>query len=130
MTNNCKNISFPHGTIRTGRTNKIVLPILALLILAVPSLLAQSDPTDLEQYMLELTNRARANGNAEALREGQIPSVNEGPPDILGEIWTILNTAQPLAWNALLKNSALGQANLLQNDDQFFINPPCGFPAR
>jgi hypothetical protein len=54
-------------------------------------------PTEYEQYMLELLNRARANPDAEVTRTG-LSDLNEGPPAT-----AITNTAkQPLAFNQTL----------------------------
>src|SRR3954454_7428063 len=77
-------------------------------------------PTNDEQFMLELTNRARANGNTEATRLG-ISGVNEGPPTLGPDQWTIMATVQPLSWNPKLQNAAQGQADILNNGDQFFV---------
>jgi hypothetical protein len=76
-------------------------------------------PTPEQQYMLELINRARANGGAEATRLG-LSGLQEGPPSIGGEAWTINNTNQPLSWNPLLFNAAQAHAKNLNNGDQFF----------
>jgi uncharacterized protein YkwD len=76
-------------------------------------------PTNDEQYMLELVNRARVNGDAEAARLG-LSSLNEGPPTEGSDPWTILSATQPLSWNPKLQNAAQGQADVLQNGDQFF----------
>ena len=63
---------------------------------------------------------ARANGGAEATRLG-LSGLQEGPPSINGELFTIANTAQPLSWNPLLYNCAQGHAKLLNDNDQFFL---------
>ena len=78
------------------------------------------NPTNEEQYMLELINRARADGGAEAARIG-LSGLQEGPPSINGEPWTIPNSVQPLSWNPLLRNAAQGQAKILNDADQFFL---------
>lgn len=78
------------------------------------------NPTSEQQYMLELINRARANGGAEATRLG-LSGLQEGPPSVGGEAWTIQNSVQPLSWNPLLFNAAQGQATNLNNADQFFL---------
>ena len=70
--------------------------------------------------MLELINRARANGGAEATRLG-LSGLQEGPPNINGESSTIANTAQPLSWNPLLFNCAQNHSKLLNDNDQFFL---------
>src|SRR6478672_11594934 len=62
-------------------------------------------PSPEQQYMLELINRARADGGAEAARLG-LSGLQEGPPNINGESFTIANVAQPLSWNPLLANCA------------------------
>src|SRR3954471_10799616 len=77
------------------------------------------NPTPEQQYMLELINRARANGGAEATRLG-LSGLQEGPPSINGQPFTIANTAQPLSWNALLINCAQARAKFLNDNDQFF----------
>jgi uncharacterized protein YkwD len=77
------------------------------------------NPTPEQQYMLELINRARANGGAEATRLG-LSGLQEGPPNINGEPFTIANTAQPLSWNPLLFNCAQNHAKFLNDNDQFF----------
>jgi hypothetical protein len=79
------------------------------------------NPTPEQQYMLELINRARADGGAEAMRLG-LSGLQEGPPSINGESFTIANTAQPLSWNPLLYNCAQNHSKLLNDNDQFFLN--------
>jgi uncharacterized protein YkwD len=81
-------------------------------------------PSPEQQYMLELINRARANGGAEATRLG-LSGLQEGPPSINGQSFTIANSAQPLSWNPLLANCAQARAQFLNDNDQFFtgINP-------
>jgi hypothetical protein len=78
------------------------------------------NPTNEEQYMLELINRARADGGAEATRLG-LSGLQEGPPNYNGETWIIDNTNQPLSWNPVLFNAAQNHANELNNGDQFFV---------
>jgi len=78
------------------------------------------NPSPEQQYMLELINRARANGGAEATRLG-LSGLQEGPPSINGEAWTIENSVQPLSWNPLLANCAQAQSKLLNDSDQFFL---------
>jgi len=82
------------------------------------------------QYMLELINRARANGGAEATRlvgfanQGEPPfpgGLQEGPPSINGQSFTIANAAQPLSWNPLLATCAQNHSKLLNDSDQFFL---------
>src|SRR6476659_1442363 len=77
------------------------------------------DPTPQQQAMLELINRARANGEAEAARVG-ISGLQEGPPGLNGEVTVITNTVQPLSWSPLLLNAAQGHAERLNAGDQFF----------
>ena len=102
---------------------------LTLFVLAsASSALAQQyligNPTNEQQYMLELINRARANADAEAIRLG-IGSRQEGPPTINGQLWQIQNATQPLSWNEQLFNAAQGHATNLNNGDHFFtgLNP-------
>jgi uncharacterized protein YkwD len=77
------------------------------------------NPTNEQQYMVELINRARANGGAEATRLG-LSGLQEGPPNINGESFTIANTAQPLSWNPLLATCAQNHSKFLNDNDQFF----------
>ena len=77
-------------------------------------------PTNYQQYMLELVNRARANGGAEAARLG-LSGLQEGPPTVNGESWTIENSVQPLSWNSRLTTAAQGQSDRLNNADQFYL---------
>lgn len=72
------------------------------------------EPTNDEQYMIELINRARAIGNTEAARLG-LTSVNAGNPSITGVPWTIPVTSPPVTWNEQLAAAARGQAQLLFN---------------
>lgn len=101
----------------------------ALVIVAIFALAAQAhaqtqysigNPSNEQQYMLELLNRARANGAAEAARTG-LSSLQEGPPTVGGQAWTIANTNQPLSWNAQLATAAQNHAVNLNNADQFFL---------
>lgn len=89
--------------------------------------------------MLQVINRARAEGNAEMARLGNSPgNVNEGPPTIGGASWSIFTTAQPVAWNTQLAASSQLHANNLQTADWFFNgssygnnphSPNSSFPA-
>ncbi len=78
------------------------------------------NPSGEQQYMLELINRARADGGAEATRLG-LSGLQEGPPTVAGEPWTIENSVQPLSWNPLLAEAAQTQAENLNAADQFFL---------
>ena len=78
------------------------------------------DPTPEQQAMLELINRARANGEAEATRLKLAGGLQEGSPGINGEVTLITNTVQPLSWNPLLLNAAQSHADNLNAGDQFF----------
>jgi uncharacterized protein YkwD len=107
-------------------TVRFRLLTLTLFVLAAASpAIAQTqfsigNPTNDQQYMLELINRARADGGAEAARLG-LSGLQEGPPNINGEPFTIANSAQPLSWNAMLFTAAQNHANNLNNNDQFFF---------
>src|SRR3954468_12411260 len=106
------------STIR--RFGFVLLFVAATTIIGTTRVNAQAlysigNPSPEQQYMLELTNRARANGGAEATRlQGYTSNgsptftggLQEGPPNINGQSFTIANTAQPLSWNPLLANSA------------------------
>ena len=89
------------------------LLVLSLSFAAVASSRA-GEPTALEQYMLEMINRARADGNAEAARHS-LSGLQEGTPSINGEPWTIQAVAQPLAWSDTLASAARTQSQALFN---------------
>jgi hypothetical protein len=97
----------------------IATTTVAASVVSAQQLYSIGDPTNDQQYMLELVNRARADGGAEATRLG-LSGLQEGPPTVNGEPWTIENTVQPLSWNPQLQNAAQGQADVLNNGDQFF----------
>lgn len=108
-----------------GRMRAIAVSFLALAAAAFSTASAQTQysigyPTNEQQYMLELINRARANGGAEATRLG-LSGLQEGPPNVNGESWTIQNSVQPLSWNPLLFNAAQNHAKTLNDADQFFL---------
>src|SRR4029077_1671833 len=105
------------------RNQFIVLSI--LLTTGFSSAIAQTeysigDPTPEQQAMLELINRARANGEAEATRLKLGGGLQEGPPGLNGEVTVITNTVQPLSWSPLLLNAAQSHAENLNAGDQFF----------
>jgi uncharacterized protein YkwD len=76
-------------------------------------MLSVGSPTDLEQYAIELINRARANPSAQAARYGI--TLNEGLPS-----GTISNApAQPLAVNLPLVDSARKQSQWMIDTDTF-----------
>jgi hypothetical protein len=107
---------------RRERLTALITMLVA--VIALPRAIAQTqysigNPSPEQQYMLELINRARANGGAEATRLG-LSGLQEGPPSINGQGFTIANTAQPLSWNALLLNCAQSRAEFLNDNDQFF----------
>ena len=98
--------------------------IVLLVVASEPKAGAQTQysigyPSPEQQYMLELINRARSDGGLEATRLG-LSGLQEGPPNINGESFTIANTAQPLSWNPLLANCAQNHAKFLNDNDQFF----------
>jgi hypothetical protein len=122
------------ATVRLPLIKLTFLALAALVALASPAI-AQvqysiGNPTNEQQYMLELINRARANGGAEAARLG-LSGLQEGPPNINGQSFTIANTAQPLSWNPLLINCAQNRAKFLNDSDQFFVtgSNPHTFPG-
>ena len=82
-----------------------------------------SQPTEAEQYLLQVLNRARANGTTEMVRLGNTGSaanVNEGPPTVGGESWTIQIPIQPVAWNTALASAAQSHCNNLQSADWYY----------
>jgi len=76
-------------------------------------LLAAAAPTDLEQYLIELVNRARADPAAEAARFGI--GLNEGLA--AGTISTA--PKQPLAINPYLTDAARGHSEWMEQTDTF-----------
>ncbi|EWY40228.1 calcium-binding protein [Skermanella stibiiresistens SB22] len=72
-----------------------------------------TEPTALDQYLIELVNRARLDPAAEAARLGI--DVNQG----LAEGQISLAPKQPLAFNATLGDSALGHAQWMLETDEF-----------
>ncbi len=102
----------------------ILTALLALLCTAA-SAVAGDTPTDEEQYMLEVVNRARLNPDAEVYRlrnqtwgdtgNPQPPDLNEGiTSNLLGP-----ETRQPLAFNVDLIQSALTYSQSLLNNNAF-----------
>ena len=80
-------------------------------------------PTNNDQLMLELINRARANPEAEATRLG-LSDVNEGLS--AGTIST--DSKQPLAWNQALIDTAAGHTQAMFDLDFWdHINPQTGW---
>jgi hypothetical protein len=72
--------------------------------LAMPTLYSHGDPTDAEQYLLELINRARSDPPAEANRYGI--DLNEGPPSKP----ISPDPVPPLPFNQFLMKAATGQS--------------------
>jgi uncharacterized protein YkwD len=104
-------------------SNGLIIFLVAAVIVSRAGAQTQysiGSPTNEQQYMVELINRARADGGAEATRLG-LSGLQEGPPTVNGEAWTIANTVQPLSWNVNLFNCAQNQATNLNNGDQFFL---------
>src|SRR5262249_33925320 len=77
------------------------------------TLFAAVFPTDLEQYEVELINRARANPGAEAARD--LINLNEGLP--AGTMTTAAK--QPLAINPLLTDGARGHSQWMIDNNLF-----------
>jgi len=93
-------------------------PFCSVELLEPRQLFAATTPTDVEQYMLELINRARANPAAEASRDGI--DLNEGLP--AGTISTAAK--QPLAFNPDLIDSALGHSQWMIANQLFQHDGP------
>src|SRR6476660_485186 len=103
------------ATIMFLKVRNQFLALSFLLTAGVSSAIAQTeysigDPTPQQQAMLELINRARANGEAEATRLKLAGGLQEGSPGINGEVTVITNTVQPLSWSPLLLNAAQAHA--------------------
>lgn len=81
--------------------------------------LAAREPTEQEQYFVELINRARLDPAAEVARYS-LGSLNEGPPTLGGEAYTIQDGPhQPLAISPLIVDAAGDYATLLNDNDAF-----------
>ncbi|HSV64202.1 MAG TPA: hypothetical protein VLH83_12740 [Chthoniobacterales bacterium] len=111
-------------------SRKVRLQFFAFVVLLVAAFTVEAGaqtqysigyPSPEQQYMLELINRARSDGGLEATRVG-LSGLQEGPPNINGEVFTIANAAQPLSWNPLLAICAQNHAKFLNDNDQFFTN--------
>src|SRR3954467_11389125 len=89
---------------------RVVLPV---ELLESRCLFTAGAPTDLEQYMVELINRGRANPSAEAARYGI--ALNEGLA--AGTISTAAK--QPLAINPFLTDSAHKHSQWMIDTDTF-----------
>ena len=112
--------------------------LILLFLAAVPLSAIGGTPSDYEQYMLELINRARANPTAEVARIdaetaaqpglfgglfsfnsydswGTGPSgLNEGPPNLSGNTYTIPSAAkQPLAFNTDLLDATTTYSGIM-----------------
>ena len=103
-------------------SRKISLALLGLIscaLVALPDRLEAREPTELEQFFLELINRARANPGAAVTRLsgmpwGGTPDLNEGPPSPM-----ITNTPKPpLAFQSNLIDAASDYADLLQINEK------------
>jgi uncharacterized protein YkwD len=108
-------------------------------VLFAPSIAAARDPTNDEQYMLELINRMRTNPAGEL---HELVNINLGPPatwqnprsdnpDVASALtffnvnagtlvtqWNMLTPAPPLAWNGALGQSAQTYSNLMIANNQ------------
>ena len=112
-----------------------------LLLVAIPLTSSAGTPSDYEQYMLELINRARANPTAEVARidgeTGAQPGLfgglfgfnsydgwatgssglNEGPPNLSGQTYTIPSAAkQPLAFNSDLLDATTTYSGIMASN--------------
>jgi serralysin len=98
-------------------TVRIGLCLVGLAVIAAGESAAR-EPTEQEQYFVELINRARLDPAAEVSRYG-LGSLNEGPPTLGPDPYTIPDGPhQPLAINPLLVDAASDYAVLLNDNDQ------------
>lgn len=83
----------------------------------VPGPAAAREPSEYEQYMVELVNRARLDPEAEVLRLGT-GDLNEGPPTLGGYVYTIPSgPKQPLAVSVSIVDAAADYAALMDASD-------------
>ncbi len=108
-----------------SRSAGLFLAIAFGLLLAVAA--QGREPTEQEQYFVELINRARLDPEAEVIRLGT-GDLNEGPPTLGPDSWTIVpepacegrvNCFQPLAINPNLVGTASDYATALNDADLF-----------
>lgn len=98
----------------------LALAVIVLMAGTIVASAAQVQPTDLDQYLLELINRARANPSAEAARFGI--DLNEGLP--AGTI--SVAPKQPVAFNFYLNDSARSHSQWMLDNDLFQHEGPEG----
>ena len=92
---------------------------LAAMAAMLPAEVAAREPTEQEQYFVELINRARLDPAAEVDRYS-LGDLNEGPPTLGGQPYTIQDGPhQPLAINPLIVDAASDYAVLLNDNDVF-----------
>ncbi len=97
------------------RTTFALLPLL-WVVLPQP---ATAVPTEYEQYMVELINRARLDPASEVTRLGT-GSLNEGPPTLGGNAYLIQDGPhQPVAISNDIVDAARGYATLLNDNNTF-----------
>ena len=120
--------------------------VVLILGLVIPVVSHSAEPTEYEQYLLELVNRARANPTAEVSRIDAeatsqpgywgsytrfnsydgfagAPSLNEGPPTLGGSVYRIHSAArQPLAFNPALIDGARAYVAQMQTSDSINHN--------
>lgn len=78
---------------------------------------AAREPTEYEQYMVELVNRARLDPEAEVLRLGT-GDLNEGPPTLGGYVYTLpAGPRQPLAISLAIEDATGDYADLMDQND-------------
>lgn len=97
----------------TGKCIVIVVSAVALILVQAASVGAGPDPTEYEQYLLELINRGRLAPADEAARYGV--DLNEGLP---AETITT-DPKQPLAFNPFLTDAARNHSQWMLDQDTF-----------
>jgi len=102
------------------RVQSIFAALLCAALAALAPVRALADePTEFEQYMIELLNRARVDPEGEVNRLGT-GSLNEGPPTLGGFPYTIPpGPKQPLAVSTTIMDAAIDYAQLLNDTDTF-----------
>jgi hypothetical protein len=95
------------------------LAIAAVLFALPPSPAHAREPSEYEQYMIELVNRARLDPEGEIALLGT-GDLNEGPPTLGGHPYTIPSgPKQPLAVSIYLVDAAGDYAQLMNDTDTF-----------
>lgn len=95
-----------------------VLGLALFMTTAIAGEARAAEPTEHEQYLVELLNRARLDPQSEVVRLGT-GDLNEGPPTLGGNAYVIQDGPhQPVAINPLIVDAARDYAELQNDNDE------------